>query len=150
MVYPNPGISKLQDLMPDDLGWTWCNNNNNRNEVYSKCKVLESSWKCPNPRFLEKLSSTKLVPSATKVGDGCLTQYRRCPCRKGEETQKYTQGHSHVKMEAEIGVMYLQAKERQGWLTLVSSTERGGNWFTFEGSGWNQLCWHFLFQTFSF
>ena len=150
MVYPNPGISKLQDLMPDDLGWTWCNNNNNRHEVYSKCKVLESSWKCPNPRFLEKLSSMKLFPSATKVGDGCLTQYRRCPCRKGEETQKYAQWHSHVKMEAEIGVMYLQAKERQGWLTLVSSTERGGNWFTFEGSGWNQLCWHFWFQAFSF
>ena len=53
-------------------------------------------------------------------------------------------------METEIGVMYIQAKERQGLLTIVSSTERGGNWSSFEGSGRNQLCWHFWFQTFSF
>ena len=28
-------------------------------------------------------------------------------------------------METEIGVMYIQAKERQGLLTIVSSTEEG-------------------------
>ena len=27
------------DLMPDDLRWNWCNNNN-RNEVYNKCHLL--------------------------------------------------------------------------------------------------------------
>ena len=36
-----PGIPSLQDLMPDDLSWSWCHNN--RNKVHSKCNVLESS-----------------------------------------------------------------------------------------------------------
>ena len=30
------------DLMPDDLRWSWCNNNN-RNKAHNKCNVLESS-----------------------------------------------------------------------------------------------------------
>ena len=34
-----PGVPNLQDLMPDDLWWSWCNNN----KVHSKCNVLESS-----------------------------------------------------------------------------------------------------------
>ena len=29
--------------MPDDLKWSWCNNNN-RNNVHNKCNMLESSW----------------------------------------------------------------------------------------------------------
>ena len=28
------------DLMPNDLRWNWCNNNNNRNEVHNKCHLL--------------------------------------------------------------------------------------------------------------
>ena len=36
------GVPSLWDLMSDDLRWSWCNNNN-RNKVYNKCNVLESS-----------------------------------------------------------------------------------------------------------
>ena len=36
------GVPSPWDLMPDDLRWSWCNNN--RNKVHNKCKVLESSW----------------------------------------------------------------------------------------------------------
>ena len=32
--------------MPDDLKWSWCNNNN-RNNVHNKCNMLESSWNRP-------------------------------------------------------------------------------------------------------
>ena len=35
-----PGVPKLQDLMPDDLRWSWYNNN--RNKVHNKCNFLES------------------------------------------------------------------------------------------------------------
>ena len=34
-------VPNLQDLMPDDLRWSWCNNN--RNKVHNKLNVLESS-----------------------------------------------------------------------------------------------------------
>ena len=30
-----------QDIMPDDLMWSWCNNNN-RNKGHNKCNVFES------------------------------------------------------------------------------------------------------------
>ena len=33
------GVPSLQDLMPDDLRWNWCNNN--RNKVHNKCNVLK-------------------------------------------------------------------------------------------------------------
>ena len=35
------GFLNLQDLMPTDLRWSWCNNN--RNTVHNKCNMLESS-----------------------------------------------------------------------------------------------------------
>ena len=35
------GVPSLQDLMPNDPRWSWCNNN--RNELHYKCNVLESS-----------------------------------------------------------------------------------------------------------
>ena len=37
-----PGIPKLQDLLLDDLRWSW--GNNNRNKMHNKCYALESSW----------------------------------------------------------------------------------------------------------
>ena len=40
------GVPNLQDLMPDDLRWSWCNNN--RNKVQNKCNVLESSGNYPS------------------------------------------------------------------------------------------------------
>ena len=36
------GVSNLWDLMPEDLRWSWCNNN--RNKEHNKCNRLESSW----------------------------------------------------------------------------------------------------------
>ena len=61
------GVLDPRDLMPDDLGWSWCNNN--RNKVFNKCNVLESSLSHPLVRSVEKLPSTKPVLGAKKVGD---------------------------------------------------------------------------------
>ena len=64
------GVPNLWDPMPDDLRWNCCSNN--RNEAHNKCNVLEITPK-PYPshpsRSTEKLSSTKTVPGAKKVGD---------------------------------------------------------------------------------
>ena len=44
--------------------------------MHNKCNVLESSQNHPPPPwFMEKLSSTKLVPGAKKVGDRCPNGY---------------------------------------------------------------------------
>ena len=56
--------------MPDDLRWSWCNNS--RNIVHNKCNALELFWNRPLiPKSVEKLSSTKPVTGAKKVGDCC-------------------------------------------------------------------------------
>ena len=34
----NSGVPNLQDLIPDDLRWIWCNNN--RNKVHNTCMCL--------------------------------------------------------------------------------------------------------------
>ena len=68
----NAGGPNFWELMPDDLKWRWCNNN--RNKVHNKCKALESSPKHPPPLSMEKLSSTKLVPGAKKVGYHCSSE----------------------------------------------------------------------------
>ena len=41
VVLSRTGVPNLQDLMPDDLRWSLCNNN--RNKVHNKCNALESS-----------------------------------------------------------------------------------------------------------
>ena len=73
------GVPNLQDLMPDDLRWSRCNNN--RNKVHNKCNALESS---PNhPPSLspwKKLSSTKPLPGAQKVGGCCDTGHNLHAC----------------------------------------------------------------------
>ena len=62
--------------MPDDLRWSWYNNNGNK--VHNKYNVLESS---PNqlqplcPQSMEKLPSMKLVPGTKKVGDHWITLF---------------------------------------------------------------------------
>ena len=59
LLWSKPGVSHLQDLMPDDLRWNWCNNN--RNKVPKKCNVLESSWNhlpSHHSQSMEELSST--------------------------------------------------------------------------------------------
>ena len=50
--------------------------NNNRNKVHNKCSALESFQKhLAAPLSVEKLSSTKLVPAARKVGDHWYRRY---------------------------------------------------------------------------
>ena len=45
--YPcRTGLPSLGDLMPDDLRWSWCNNNS-RNKAHNKYKALESSQNHP-------------------------------------------------------------------------------------------------------
>jgi len=46
------GVPNLRDLMPDDLRWSWCNNN--RSKVHKKFSVLESSWKHPLTPTVQK------------------------------------------------------------------------------------------------
>ena len=44
-----------------------------------------------------------------------INQYDWCPYKKGKFGDRHTQGECHVKMKAEVGVMFLQAKEHQRW-----------------------------------
>ena len=41
---PKARVPNLQDLMPSDLRWSWCND---RNKVHNKCNALESSENHP-------------------------------------------------------------------------------------------------------
>ena len=64
------GVPSLQDLMPDHLKCSWCNNT--RNKVYNKCNALEVSWNHPSPPWsMGNLSSIRQVPRAKKFGDLC-------------------------------------------------------------------------------
>ena len=85
------GVPSLQDLMPDDLRWNWCNNN--RNKVHNKCYTLESSRNHPHSHpaaalSMEKLSSTKLVPGVRKVGHCSLIE-KSCSQSHRETFLKY-------------------------------------------------------------
>ena len=53
------GVPNLQDLMADDLRWSWCNSN--RNKVHNTWTALESSW---NP-----LLTLTLVPKRLETTD---------------------------------------------------------------------------------
>ena len=66
-LFSRSGVPNLQDLTPDDLRWSWCKNN--RNKEHNWCKMLESSRNHPSPHpFAEKLFSMKLVPDARGWG----------------------------------------------------------------------------------
>ena len=58
--------------MPDDLRWSWCNNN--RNKVHNKCNTFESSPNHPLPP-VEKLFSVETVLGAKNVGDCAVKDY---------------------------------------------------------------------------
>ena len=58
----NTGVPNIQDLMPDDVRWSWCNNN--RNKVHNKCKALESPWNHPPTLVHGKMVSYEPVPGA--------------------------------------------------------------------------------------
>ena len=75
--FSKSGVPNLWDLMPDDLKWSWCNNN--RNKLHDKRKVawiiLKPSSSSPLPQSVEKFSSMKPVPGAKKVRDCCSRSY---------------------------------------------------------------------------
>ena len=66
------GVPNLQDLMPDDLRWSW--RNNNRNKVHNKFDALESSQNHPPPCLWKSFLSWNwsLVPKmlGTAAGGG--------------------------------------------------------------------------------
>ena len=72
---PNPSkhsyfktrVPNLQDLMPDDLRLSWCNNN--RNKRNNKCNVLETS---PTTLVHGKIVYPKPIPGAKNVCDCCF------------------------------------------------------------------------------
>ena len=80
-----PGVPNLQDLMPNNLRWSWCNNS--RNKVHNRCNVLETSWNHTSPSSTEKLFSRNLVHGAKKFGDCCSRQrgWLLGECRRGKE-----------------------------------------------------------------
>ena len=53
------GVTNLQDLMSDDLRWSWCNNN--RNKGHNKCNALESSWN-HSPHFIHSSPWKNCLP----------------------------------------------------------------------------------------
>ena len=57
----------LGDLMPDDLRWSWCNNNRVHNIV-----MHLNHPETIAPASMEELSSTKPAPGAKKVGNCCF------------------------------------------------------------------------------
>ena len=61
------GPPNLWDVMPDDLRWSWCNNNRAHNIVMHLNHPQTIA-----PSSMEKLSSTKPVPGAKKVGNCCF------------------------------------------------------------------------------
>ena len=62
------GVPSLQDLRPDDLRWSRCDNN--RSKVHNTVNVFTSSQNSlTQPQSVEKRSSVKLVPGAKKVED---------------------------------------------------------------------------------
>ena len=83
-----PGVPNLRDLMPDDLGWSWCNDVTNK--MHNKYNVLESYQNHPpTPWSMEKLSCTKLDPGAKKVGDHSLVSNLSSQCSVNGEIQSW-------------------------------------------------------------
>ena len=69
VLFEYSGAPNLQDLMPHDLRWSWCDHN--RNKVYNKCNALESSWNHRHP------------PPPRTVVCGKIVFHETCPwCQK--------------------------------------------------------------------
>ena len=64
------GVPKFQDLMPDDLRWNWMQavTIQMKHTINVTCLIIQN----PPPLPVEKLSSTKLVPGAKKIGGPLL------------------------------------------------------------------------------
>ena len=59
-----PGVHNLQDLMPDDLGWSRCNNK--KNEVYKKVTCLNHPETIGHPLLHRKIFFHKACPWCQK------------------------------------------------------------------------------------
>ena len=58
------GVPNFWDLMPDDTGWSRCNNN--RNKVHNKGDMLESSRNHPHPLVRGKMIFQETSPWCQK------------------------------------------------------------------------------------
>ena len=63
---PREEIPNLWELMPDELKWSWCNND--RNRVHNACNSVESSRNhpLPPPQSMEKIVFHKTSPWCRK------------------------------------------------------------------------------------
>ena len=48
-LFCSPGVPNHWDLIPDDLRWTWCNNNRNKWKLLSLCLTLCDPMDCSLP-----------------------------------------------------------------------------------------------------
>ena len=105
------GVPSLWHLMPDDMRWSWFNNN--RNKMHNKCNALESSPNHSRPWPVEKLSSTKLVPGARSLRTAALGFVLRLHTHEGIKAAAW------AKEEAENGMVAMEARcISQGTLEL--------------------------------
>ena len=70
-MFYNSGVHNLQDLMPDDLGWSRCNNK--KNEVYKKVTCLNHPETIGHPLLHRKIFFHKACPWCQK-GWGLLLE----------------------------------------------------------------------------
>ena len=85
--HPRSGVPSLQDLMPDDLRWSWYNN---RNKVHNKCNMLESSWShSPHASLWKNCLPQNWYPMPKRLGTTALENIRnklRVSARKARWT----------------------------------------------------------------
>ena len=74
-MFYNSGVRNLQDLMPDDLGWSRCNKK--KNEVYKKVMYLNHPETIGHPLLHRKIFFHKACPWCQK-GWGLLFFYILC------------------------------------------------------------------------
>lgn len=61
-----------QDLKPDDLRWSWCNNNKIKYTINTMCWNLPQAIPSPWSRIWKNCASTKLIPGTKNVGAGLM------------------------------------------------------------------------------
>ena len=81
------GVASLQDLMPDDLQWSW--HNSNRNKEHNQCNALESSLNHPLalvPGICPRPSLDHAEPCGHRKGFRFYSKSNRIPCGWGRES----------------------------------------------------------------
>ena len=100
--------------MPDDLRWSWCNNN--RNKVHDKCSVLKHPQ--ISPVHGKKLPTMKLVPGAQKVGDRCSEGFQ-----SGSFPHPQLQAGRNFSLIFTVGIWWSSRRQTEGvgvplWLSV--------------------------------